>query len=194
MIDVRVLTGPDLEDALDQVAALRISVFRAFPYLYDGGLDYERRYLESYRTANSAILVGAFDGARLVGAATGTPLADHAEEFGAAFRETDLSLETIFYCAESVLEPEYRGRGIGHQFFDHRETHARKLGFSHAAFCAVIRSDDHPARPIDYRPLDGFWRKRGYVPLDGVTARFPWTDIGDSAETEKPMQFWMRAL
>jgi hypothetical protein len=25
-------------------------------------------------------------------------------------------------------------------------------------------------------------------------ARFSWKDLGDTAETEKPLQFWMRAL
>ncbi|MEX0340521.1 MAG: GNAT family N-acetyltransferase [Arenibacterium sp.] len=194
MIDVRVLTGQPLEAVLDDVAALRISVFRAFPYLYDGDLEYERQYLESYRQSDKAILVGAFDGTRLIGAATGAPLADHADEFGDAFQGTGLPPEKIFYCAESVLLQNYRGRGIGHQFFNHREAHARGLGFSHVAFCAVIRPDDHPAKPFSYRALDGFWRGRGYAPLDGIKAQFPWRDVGDVIETEKPMQFWMRAL
>ena len=64
MTDVRVLTGAGLEAALDEVAALRLAVFRDWPYLYDGDLDYERRYLDSYRSAPGAVLVGAFDGAR----------------------------------------------------------------------------------------------------------------------------------
>ena len=188
------LTGAALEAALDDVAALRISVFRDWPSLYDGDLDYERRYLESYRTAPGAVLVGAFDGARLVGAATGTPLADHADEFGAAFEGTGIPLSSVFYCAESMLLPEYRGQGIGHRFFDRREAHARRLGFARVAFCAVIRPEDHPARPAGYRPLADFWRGRGYTPLPGVIAEFGWMDLGRKGETLKPLQFWMRVL
>lgn len=45
MIDVRALTGLDLDAALDDMARLRIKVFRDWPYLYDGDVDYERRYL-----------------------------------------------------------------------------------------------------------------------------------------------------
>ena len=56
--EVRVLTGAALDSALDDVARLRIAVFRDWPYLYDGDLDYERRYLESYRTSTGAVLVG----------------------------------------------------------------------------------------------------------------------------------------
>ncbi|MFD1343785.1 GNAT family N-acetyltransferase [Litorisediminicola beolgyonensis] len=194
MIDCRVLTGSELEEALDGVAKLRIEVFRAFPYLYDGDVAYERDYLQTYRNSPNAILVAAFDGARLVGASTGTPMEDHAGDFAAPFARTGLELETLFYCAESVLLPEYRGHGIGHQFFDLRERHARSLGRSHAAFCSVVRPADHPLKPEDYRPLNGFWRKRGYEPLPGVVAQFRWKDIDQPDETDHELQFWMREL
>lgn len=194
MIRVEPLTGPALEAALDDVARLRMAVFRDWPYLYDGDMDYERRYVASYKGSPGAILVGAFDGARLVGASTGTPLADHAADFAAPFVETGVPLETVFYCAESVLLPDYRGRGIGHRFFDLREDHARARGFRHSAFCSVIRPASHPARPADYRALDAFWQARGYAPLPGVIAEFSWKDLGDKHETRKPLQFWMRAL
>ncbi|WP_170337455.1 GNAT family N-acetyltransferase [Ruegeria arenilitoris] len=191
---VRALTGPALEVALDDVARLRIAVFRDWPYLYDGDLAYERRYLQSYRDSDRAIVVGAFDGDRLVGAATGAPLADHAEDFAAAFDGTRLELSQIFYCAESVLLPDYRGQGVGHAFFDLREDHARALGFAKCAFCGVQRPADHPMRPAGYRPLDPFWRARGYAPLPGVIAQFSWKDLGEDSETLKPLQFWIRDL
>lgn len=193
-LTIEPLRGDALASALDDVARLRIEVFRAFPYLYDGDFDYERRYLEVYRHSPGAILVAARDGDRLVGAATGTPMEDHAADFGAALEGAGIPLEDIFYCAESVLLPQWRGLGAGHRFFDLREAHARALGRGHAAFCAVIRPDDHPARPADYRPLDAFWRKRGYAPVPGAVALFGWKDIGAPAETKKPMQFWMRRL
>ncbi len=194
MITTRILTGDDLVAALPDVARLRIEVFRAWPYLYDGSPDYEERYLQSYRESERAVVVGAFDGAALVGAATGTPMEDHADDFAKAFAGTGYDLTDIFYCAESVLLPEYRGQGIGHAFFDAREAHARALGRRYAAFCGVIRPEDHPARPVDYRPLDAFWRKRGYDKLDGVLANFPWTDLGDRAQSPHELQFWIREL
>ena len=189
----RVLTGESLAAALEDVARLRIRVFRDWPYLYDGNPDYERDYLSAYQSPG-AVVVAAMDGARIVGAATGAPMTDHAEDFAAAFADRPERLSQIFYCAESVLLPEYRGHGIGHAFFDAREAHARDLGHDFSAFCSVIRPADHPARPADYRPLDGFWRKRGYAVLGGVIARFSWKDLGEAHETEKPLQFWMRAL
>lgn len=194
MIALRTLRGAALDSALDDVAALRIAVFRDWPYLYDGTPEYERAYLESYRSSPGAIVVGAFDGAKLVGAATGTPMQDHAAEFGAAFAGTGIGLEQIFYCAESVLLPAYRGQGIGHRFFDLREAHARARGHSHVAFCSVIRPDDHPMRPAQARSNHAFWRGRGYAPMPGVVAQFDWTDLGETQPSRHPLQFWIRAL
>lgn len=193
-LDFAPLTGAAILPALPDLAALRIRVFREWPYLYEGDAEYEAHYLAPLAETPGAVVVAARAGGRLVGAATGAPMTGHATEFAEAFAGTPHDLSRIFYCAESVLLPEWRGQGAGHRFFDLREAQARALGLSHVAFCAVIRPEDHPARPPGYRPLDGFWRARGYRPLPGVVARFSWRDIGDAQESAKPLQFWMRAL
>lgn len=194
MIRVEPLTGEALTQALDDLAQLRIKVFRSYPYLYDGDPEYERNYLQAYSRGGQTILVGAYDGDTLIGAATGMPMEDHSSEFADALARADIAAQEVFYCAESVLLPQYRGRGIGHAFFDARESHARRLGRGHAAFCSVKRPDDHPLRPPDYAPLDPFWRKRGYAPLPGAVAQFRWKDVDQPDETDHPLQFWMRRL
>jgi GNAT superfamily N-acetyltransferase len=194
LIRIEPLSGAALADRLDDLAALRIAVFRAFPYLYDGDATYERGYLKAYAESRDAIVIGALDGERLVGAATAAPTEDHASEFAAPFEVRGHDLTDILYFGESVLLAEYRGQGIGHAFFEGREDHARALGRSLATFCAVVRPADHPTRPADYAPLDGFWRKRGYEPVAGLTTTFDWKDVGEAAETAKPMQFWMKRL
>lgn len=193
-LEVRALTGPDLEAALDDLARLRITVFRDWPYLYDGTLDYERAYLQTYRDSPGALLVAALDGGRIVGASTSTPMEDHAGEFAEPLRDSGIPLERILYGAESVLLSDYRGQGIGHRFFDLREAHARSLGRSHVAFCSVMRPDDHPLRPGSHRGNETFWAKRGYTELRGAVAEFSWRDVDAQEETRKPLQFWMRAL
>jgi len=191
---MRILRGAEIVERLDDLAALRIAVFRDFPYLYDGDPAYERAYLGRFAASPRAFVAAALDGGRMVGAATGAPLEEHEDDFADAIAAAGLAAGDVYYCAESVLLPAWRGRGLGHRFFDAREAEARALGRGHAAFCAVIRPADHPARPQDYRPLDGFWRKRGYAPLPGVVARFSWRDLGAAGETEKPLQVWARRL
>ncbi|MBL9052801.1 MAG: GNAT family N-acetyltransferase, partial [Tabrizicola sp.] len=155
---------------------------------------YEREYLATYRDNPGALLVGAFHEGRLVGASTSTPMEDHAAEFAAPFHERGIRPEKILYGAESVLLRPYRGIGLGHRFIDLREAHARALDRTHVAFCSVVRPYDHPARPAVYRGNDAFWRGRGYETLPGVFARFSWKDLGDTEETEKSLQFWIRKL
>lgn len=194
-ITTTALTGDDITPYLDDLALLRMTVFREWPYLYDGSIAYEKEYLATFSAAKGAVCVVARDGENVIGAATAAPMVEHADEFGAPFKAAGYDINTIFYCSESVLLKTYRGKGLGHAFFDEREAHAAKLGgFSHATFCRVVRPDDHPMKPAAYRALDAFWHKRGYAPVDGLVATYPWKDIGQDAETDHPMQFWMKAL
>jgi len=191
---VETLTGAALSEALDDIARLRIAVFRDWPYLYEGTMENEHRYLQAYQMSERAIALAVYDGDWLVGASTGAPLSEHAEDFGEAFADTPFDLETIFYCGESVLLPRYRGQGIGHQFFDAREDYARGLGFEKICFASVVRPPDHPLKPPAYRALDPFWKKRGYARLPGAVAHFTWKDIDQPGETSKPLQMWVRDL
>jgi GNAT superfamily N-acetyltransferase len=188
-------TGKGIAPALPALARLRMAVFRDWPYLYDGSLAYEETYLAKLAAAGDAIVVAAYDGEETVGCATAAPMTEVEPELAEPFEGRGIDVKRIFYCGESVLLPAYRGRGVGHAFFDHREAQAVKVGrFTHIAFCAVVRPDDHPLRPKDYVPLDAFWGKRGYAKVDGLLGRFTWKDLDQPGETEKPMQFWMRAL
>lgn len=194
-VTIETLSGAALDAALPDLARLRIEVFRAFPYLYDGTEAYEASYLRTFAGARDAIVAAARNpGGRIVGCATGSALDGHHAEFAQALSGSGLDPATAFYCAESVLQPGFRGQGLGHAFFDAREAHARALGYRVSCFCAVIRPADHPLRPAAYAPLDAFWRRRGYAPVEGAVASFAWKDIGEPAETAKPMQLWSREL
>lgn len=191
---VRPLARNEIASRLDDLARLRITVFRAFPYLYDGDMDYERRYLATYLEADGAFVAGAFDGDELVGAATAAPLGEHKAEFAEPFAARGLDPDDFFYFGESVLLADYRGQGVGIGFFELREGAARRQGFTKCLFSAVVRPANHPLRPAGYVPLDGFWRNRGYERLDGLSTAYGWKDIGETAETEKPMEYWVKAL
>lgn len=195
MIQYRRLVGDDLKRHLDALADLRIEVFRDFPYLYEGSRDYERTYLEIYSTTQDALIVGAFDGDRLVGAATGLPLAAEPPSLQTPLQQAGFSPEAIFYFGESVLLKPYRGRGIGVRFFQEREAHATALGrFTHMVFCGVVRPLDHPRRPAGYKPLDLFWQRRGFKKLEGAIGTMTWCDLDEAQESEKAMQFWIKPV
>jgi GNAT superfamily N-acetyltransferase len=195
MIDVRSFTGDGAAPYFDDVARLRIAVFRDFPYLYDGDAGYEREYLATYATAEDSVFVLAFDGDRVIGASTGLPLACEPEQVRAPWQAAGIDPASVFYFGESVLLPAYRGQGLGHRFFDAREQHAAALGrFERTSFCAVERAPDDPRRPVDHRPLDAFWTARGYVRHDELACVMHWKEVGAEAETPHRLVFWSRPL
>lgn len=193
-LTVRSLGGADITPHLEDVARLRIGVFHDWPYLYAGDAGYEREYLAAYAASPESVFVLACDDDRVIGASTGVPLADAAEAFQIPFRERGIDVAGVFYFGESVLLPGYRGRGIGHAFFEAREAHVRGLGgYSTTAFCVVDRDHHDPRRPRTYHGNEPFWRKRGYVRRPGMTVRLAWDEIG-VGEVEHALTFWTRPL
>lgn len=189
-----VLSGEGIAPFVPDLARLRVGVFRDWPYLYEGSLDYERKYLAKYVRLARATVVLARDGDAVVGASTALPLVEAEAELRAPFLDAGLDPAEVYYYGESVLLAPYRGRGAGVRFFAEREGRARALGFGYATFCGVVRPPDHPARPPDYVPLDAFWTKRGFVPRPDLMASFEWRDVGGTVPTRKPMAFWLKSL
>lgn len=190
------LSPAEARERLTEIAALRIKVFREFPYIYDGSMDYEVKYLRRYFEAPNARFVAAFSkNTELIGVATCLPLQEEDDYVKKPFTEAGFDLSEIFYFGESVLLSEYRGQGLGHRFFDHRESLAREFSTTkYTAFCAVQRADDHPLRPQNYRPHDEFWTKRGYRKNPELKSRFEWKDLDQAQETTKEMVYWMREI
>jgi hypothetical protein len=187
--------GAAIAECFDDLAALRMEVFRDFPYLYEGSLDYEREYLSTYANSSRSFLYAIYDGQKMVGATTCIPLIDETTEVQAPFVKNQIDLSRIFYFGESILLSPYRGAGLGHTFFDVREAHAASFAdYTTTSFCSVERSDSHPRKPADYRSNEVFWRKRGYSPVPELTSFFEWTDIGEKDSSTKAMNYWTKSI
>lgn len=185
--------GAEIGNHLSALAQLRIQVFREWPYLYEGQLDYETQYLQTYLQCNNSIAVLCYRGRELIGASTALPLLFAEREMQKPFVDAGLALADYLYYGESLILKGERGAGLGGQFFDLRERHAHTLNLKRCCFCAVERSDGDPRRPANARSNETLWRRRGYRPSH-LVCHFPWPDIGDIKATEKPMRFWLRDL
>lgn len=194
MIEVRSLTRDEIPRWLDELATLRLAIFRTWPYLYEGDLDYERGYLHPYQQSDDALVIAALHDDRLIGFSTAIPLEEQSAEFTAPFAGRPEPLDSVLYGGELMLLPFYRGRGLGDRFFDLREKKAESLGRAHIAFCSIARPENHPLRPPGPRTAEAFWTRRGYRPLPGVVAELDWRDRGDTEDTSHMLQFWMRTL
>ncbi|MET0238376.1 MAG: hypothetical protein ABW184_00630 [Sphingobium sp.] len=96
MIAIRPLSGAALVAALDDLAALRIAVYREWPCVYEGDHACEHGYLSAYSASDRAVIVGAYvDDGRPVGGATAAPMADHAAAFAEPFRERGMGMASF---------------------------------------------------------------------------------------------------
>ncbi len=194
-IKIRAFTGSAIKTYLSTVARLRVEVFRDYPYLLEGDIEHESQYLKKFASCKDAILVLVFDGSEIVGASLGIPLEHESDLIKKPFKEKKLDTASYYYFGESTLLKKYRGRGIGHHFFDQREAHVQKLKrYKQIAFCCVVRPEDDSRIPNDYLPLDDFWKKRGYVKHPEMLTMITWKDIGKTKPSVKPMVFWIKSL
>lgn len=156
--------GSSIQPYLTSIARLRLEVFKDFPYLYASTLENEIAIIKKHIQCPDAIAVLVFDGSTVVGVSTGMPASEQEAAFQEVLLENGLNPSRCYYFSESVLLKQYRGRGIGHHFYDLREEHVKNLKtYDSICFFTVSRSHKDPERPSDYLPLSEFWTKRGYV-------------------------------
>lgn len=192
---ISLLTGRQILPLLSDLAHLRIEVFKEYPYLYDGSASYEETYLKSYADCPESLVVAVFYDDLLVGASTGLPMTDAADEFKHPVEKQGFDIAKIFYFGESVMKKAFRGTGVYARFFAEREGYARSLNrFDRGCFCAVERPEDHPEKPSGYRPLDSYWKKRGYEKDRELSTQLLWKDLGKAGESPKPMVFWLKRI
>lgn len=194
MVRVEFFAGEAMRPRLPALSRLRIAVFRDWPYLYDGSLEREQQYLAEFVACPRAGLAVAFDGDAAVGCSTCLPLADEDDSVRGPFAARGWDIARFCYLGESVLLPQYRGHGVGVEFFRLREAHALSLGLDYAAFCAVQRPADHPLRPADAVPLNAFWGRRGYTQYPDLFATFSWKQVDSDAEVSNRLNFWLKSL
>ncbi|MEN9361667.1 MAG: hypothetical protein RL095_3202 [Verrucomicrobiota bacterium] len=188
------LRGSEVLPRLQELAALRIEIFREWPYLYAGNEEAESQYLRFYAECPDSLVLLVWDGGRCVGASTSLPLAAAHDDIRRPWLASGEEISRLSYIGEVILRPAYRGRGLGVRFFHEHENHARKTGLLECCFCTVERDADDRRKPADAVDLRGFWERRRYRLLAGVTCQLSWLDSGDSAPTPKLMQFWIRRL
>src|SRR5215469_10446564 len=117
-IHVRCFTGAGLKPYLHSVAKLRMEVFKEYPYFEEPDLDHEMSLLRKISVHRESIGVLIFDNTTLVGVSLGYPLSMEEPSLLRPFRDRNLDIDAYFYFGDSALLKSYRGRGIGHHFFD----------------------------------------------------------------------------
>jgi hypothetical protein len=195
MVTYKKFYAEEINDIIEELGRLRIEIFREFPYLYDGNLDYEKEYLKTYSKASSSMILVVFDQNQIIGASSCLKLIEETPEVILPFIKANFDLNSIVYFGESLLKSSYRGQGIGKVFFEEREKHALTFQeITTACFCAVKREHDHPLKPHEYIPLDNFWNQRNYSKQASLISEFEWKDTNENQPSIKIMEYWTKQL
>ncbi|MDU0461005.1 MAG: GNAT family N-acetyltransferase [Geobacteraceae bacterium] len=190
----RLLTGVAIADAVDDVATLRLEIFKEYPYLYQGQREDELSYLVTYAEAPDACIILAYHGHEVIGAVAGMPLIHEDAWMSEAFAGTTFPLNEVYYVGELLFRPDYRNCGMGRKLLAQLERHIGSLGHYRKLTCATVeRPKDHPLRPRDYISITRFLARTGFSQLSGVTTSFMWCEV-DGVKRNHPMQFWSKEL
>lgn len=192
-IEISLLSDTQIEHHLDDIARLRINIFKEYPYLYEGNLEYEAQYLKKFIQTPESLIVVLKDNGHIVGAITGLPLQYEDAEIIQPWSAHNHPIDKVYYFSELLIYPEYRGKGLGQKIFDLAEKTVADLHkYDTFALITVIRPDSHPSKPSNYRGLEAFWSNNGYVKDPELICHISWKEIGEEQESDKPLIFWIK--
>lgn len=176
----------------DEFVDLRLTVFREYPYLYEGTVECEKDYIDRYCSTKNSVLIVTKDGERVIGAITGIPL-NEVPEYKDYFLKENIPIDSIYYLGEIVLLKEYRGQGIGARMYEMFEQFVREnTTCQEITFCEIVSPKDGPRRTNDYFCLDEFWLKRGFVKHPGLVTQTSWKEVGSEEELSHTLVFWIK--
>ncbi|MDN3506687.1 MAG: GNAT family N-acetyltransferase [Simkaniaceae bacterium] len=190
MLKITAHMDKDILPFLDEVAELRIKIFREWPYLYDGDIKTENNYLKAFADTKDSLLVLAKEYEKIVGVVMGLPVAESMKQIQEEYQRQNVSTDGIFYLADAIILAPYRGQGIGTrmlQIFENLVVEMQK--YDQISFCEIVRDQNHPLKPKDYQSLDAFWEQLDFYPIPGWQTSFDYLDIGNSEETPHLMRF-----
>jgi len=193
-ITIQVLTGQEAKKYINDIARIRLTLFREYPYLYKGTAAYEEEYLETYFKSPHTVILLVFDGDKVVGFSNAIPLADESDEMKAPFIQKGLNLNDYLYIGEVMVYPPYRGQGILRKFLEFHEAKARKEGYKYTVFMTVERPENHPCKPDNYEPLDAVWKHFGYKLVPGLQISLAWTQVDTNQETGNTLAIWQKTM
>lgn len=186
-LTIEVYRGAEINAVLNDLAALRIRIFREYPYRYEGKMDYEQKYLQYYGADKDGlvVLLRNADGTA-IGAATGLP---------ARGNWSDDSLKVFgndaYYWGEFILDRNYRGKGCGSRLYKAMSAEISKLGYTTIGIYMIVTSPDDPARPADYLDMSDFARNHGFTKIPGATEEWEWVPLGETVAKPHTLQAWI---
>lgn len=198
-ITVEIHVGKDAAEYIDYVSQLRIDIFKEYPYLYEGELEYEKQYMHGYTTDKKSMIAVAKVNGELAGVSTGIPLISDSEIVADAknvFAKQNVEVGDYYYYGEVIVLPKFRGHGITTKLYSEQNQLIQEWGFKHVCILTVVREENHSLKPKDYKSPDGMWKHLGFFRND-LTIDYHWPTIHPDKsvkDVNNTLEFWTKNL
>ena len=192
-LSMRTYRGKSITPFLKDITDLCVTIYKEYPYLYEGTQEEYFPFIEHYAHSEHGIACLLFDNERLVGVAIGMPLNEMRDKYQAPFTNArpQENFREIFYLGEFLLVKDYRGRGLGKKIyleFERSVTNMKKI-----CFCKIDETDRKILETENYRPLDGFWEKFGFHKCEDVSVTVNWQNVGELEESPHQLVYWLKS-
>lgn len=198
-ITIETMIGSEGQKYIELLSTLRINTFREYPYLYEGNLDYEKKYVAGYLTSKQSLIAVAKVDEKIAGISTGIPLISESDIVADAkllFEQNNINPEHYYYYGEIIVLPEYRQQGLTKKLYAAKEKLVKQWGYQSVCFLTVTRPDNHTLQPLDYEPLDPMWKHLQFH-KNNLKINYKWPTLqsdGSVIECDNEMEFWCKAL
>src|ERR1700722_3489588 len=147
--------GQEITPYVQEITDLALTVYRDYPYLYEGTVDEYYPAIEHYTHSSDGIACLFFNNNQLVGAAIGMPMNEMRDKYKLPLvnARPEENFDQLFYLGELLLLKEYRGQGLGKQMYLEFENTVRELAFTKICFCKIDESEQNPLAPENYKSL-----------------------------------------
>jgi len=193
---IKVIAPEDIHSYVEDIARLRVTVFKEYPYLYDGNFDDELLYAQKFVNSPNSLVCLLFDKNKVVGALTGLPLAYEDVLIRDTWEQnSNTPLSSVYYFSEMLMYSEYRKHGYGSKLFVTGENCVKQYSsFDTITLITIHRNNNHPLQPTSYKPLDHFCEIHGYTKHDDITCIISWKEIGASEASQNELIYWSKIL
>jgi len=192
---IKALSGKDAQSYTEQIAQLRITMFRKYPYLYDGDMKNEESYLQTYWKSQKSTFLLLFNSEdEIVGLSSSRPLDEEMPEVKKPFLNTEIDLSKCLYIGETLIKEKYQGMQILDQMVKYYKEMVPKQAYECVLFMTVLREDNHPAKPDNYQPLDEIWKHYGFEVMKGKKIFLNWKRIDTQNEEENTLIVWGQSV
>ena len=186
------LVGGQIAEMIPTIAQLRITSFKGYPYLYNGTLESEYEYLETYKNNEHALVVYGDDPRK--GLMQGAPLTAIFPSATPIFEAAQLNPEYFYYCEEIILPLDKMTLIL--QMFAAVEDQAKKWGYKNVCLITHKGQENHSLKPDNYQSVEPLFEKIGFIKthLSMQDTYSTFCQDGSVQQREHEFVFWIKKL